>query len=183
MNKDKNIILKYNYVVDVKRSRTKNDDELGRIGENEMAYSEINPAAELNSNTNCISHQDVHNGYEEVGPCSPTNPYNRLQQLATDNQIRDLSERRENSRNDDELGRIEEIEMAYTEINPAAELNSATNSISHQDVHIGYEELGPCSPTNPYDRLQQLATDNQIRDMINVDNCTVSASDYMNLKL
>ncbi|XP_063418276.1 uncharacterized protein LOC134701062 [Mytilus trossulus] len=155
-----------------------NNDELKRIEGNEMAYSEINPAAELNSNTNSIGHQDVHNEYEKLGPCSPTNPYNWLQQSATDNQIADKE-----IGNNDELKRIEGNEMAYSEINPAAELNSNTHSIGHQDVHNEYEKLGPCSPTNPYNWLQQSATDNQMRNMINVDNCTVSACDYMNLKL
>ncbi|CAG2203340.1 unnamed protein product [Mytilus edulis] len=50
-----------------------------------------------------------------------------------------LSERRENSGNNDELRDIEGNEMAYSEINPAAELNSNTNRKGHQDVQNEYE--------------------------------------------
>ncbi|XP_076089869.1 uncharacterized protein LOC143061509 [Mytilus galloprovincialis] len=142
-----------------RRENSGNNDELRDIEGNEMAYSEINPAVEFNSNTNSISHQDVHNVYEKLGPCSPTNPYNCLQQSATDNQIPDKE-----IGNNDELKRIEGNEMAYSEINPAAELNSNTNSKGHQEVHNEYEKLGPCSPTNPYNWLQQSATDNQKAD-------------------
>ncbi|XP_052080868.1 uncharacterized protein LOC127718853 [Mytilus californianus] len=73
---------------------------------------------------------------------------------------KDLSERIENSRNDNELGHTEESEMAYSEINPVAELNSYSSSVGYQEVNTGYEELGRRSPTNPYNHLQHSANDN-----------------------
>ncbi|VDI05388.1 Hypothetical predicted protein [Mytilus galloprovincialis] len=87
------------------------------------------------------------------------------------------------NRNDKELGHIEESEMAYSEINPVAELNNNSSIINHQPVNIEYERLGHRPLTNPYNHLQHLAVDNQIRDIKNIGNRTVSPSDYMNLKL
>ncbi|CAG2203343.1 PLXNB [Mytilus edulis] len=87
------------------------------------------------------------------------------------------------NRNDKELGHIEESEMAFSEINPVAELNSNSSIINHRPVNIEYERLGHRPLTNPYNHLQHLADDNQIRDIKNIGNRTVSPSDYMNLKL
>ncbi|VDI08203.1 Hypothetical predicted protein [Mytilus galloprovincialis] len=128
----------------------RSEDENEYTEPDESIYDEVNIEEENNTREN--SYLDVHDGYDELGQRSPTNPYNQLQQARNENQRQD---------------------MTYNETNGDDELQCNIQRHDYLILYNGYEE--PISRNDPDSQLQVERFDNN-DSTTNLDNGKTNSS-------
>ncbi|XP_071176360.1 uncharacterized protein [Mytilus edulis] len=133
-----------------RRRNVRSEDENEYTEPDESIYNEVNIDEENNTREN--SYLDVHDGYDELGQRSPTNPYNQLQQARNENQRQD---------------------MTYNETNEDDELQCNIQRHDYLILYNGYEE--PISRNDPDSQLQVERFDNN-DSTTNLDNGKTNSS-------